>query len=210
MSHSMTERAELAETFRETGPDAPTRCEGWRSRHLLAHLVLRERRPWAVGADLLSRARPGQEPRLGRLADQAADPAGFASLVDVLADGPPAWNPMGLLGDRANLLEMVVHHEDLRRGDLAEAEPRVLPTERVRAVWEHLQPMARLTYRSSPVGVVLVVPGGPRAAVRREADSVAVVGDPVELALHAFGRTEAADVEVLGRPETVSRFLSGR
>ena len=34
--------------FDETGPDGPTLCEGWQTRDLAAHLVLRERRPDAA------------------------------------------------------------------------------------------------------------------------------------------------------------------
>src|SRR5690606_2854754 len=47
------ERAALVATARDTDPDAPTLCEGWTARHLLAHLVEREHQPWLVAVDLV-------------------------------------------------------------------------------------------------------------------------------------------------------------
>ena len=47
-SVAATERADLCDLFRAVGPDAPTLCEGWTTRDLAAHLVVRERRPDAV------------------------------------------------------------------------------------------------------------------------------------------------------------------
>ncbi|UNX56152.1 TIGR03085 family metal-binding protein [Georgenia sp. TF02-10] len=204
-----TERAALVQTLREADPDAATMCEGWTVRHVLGHLVLREQRPYLVLPDMLARRPPGQEPFLGRLVAGARTPAGYQALVDRFAGGPPAWSPVGWLGDTGNLIEYVVHHEDVRRGGAEPAEPRVLPPDMVRAVWARLLPTARLSYRTSPVGVVLVVPGGPRRVVHRGADAVVVVGDPVELALHALGRTHA-EVDVHGRSAVVDRFLASR
>lgn len=65
---SEAERYALAATFREVGPGAPTLCAGWRSEDLLAHLVLRETRPWVIGLDRLSGAAPGREPRQSAMA----------------------------------------------------------------------------------------------------------------------------------------------
>ena len=44
------ERADLADLLGTLGPDAPTRCEGWTTAHLAAHLVVRDRRPDAYGS----------------------------------------------------------------------------------------------------------------------------------------------------------------
>ena len=206
MSWMETERAALVETLRRADPDAPTLCEGWDVRHLLAHLVQREHRPLRQAVDVLARPRPGHEHFLGRLVAQARTPAGYAALLEQFAGGLSRWNPVGWPGERAHHVEYVIHHEDVRRG-AGPAEPRVLAPDQVRAIWAQLAPLARLGYRGSPVGVVHTVPGGPRRVARRAADAVVVTGDPVELALHASGRFAAADVEVTGRPETVERFL---
>jgi uncharacterized protein (TIGR03085 family) len=47
------ERKALADALQAAGPDAPTLCEGWQTRDLAAHLVLRERRPDAAAGILL-------------------------------------------------------------------------------------------------------------------------------------------------------------
>jgi len=48
MSLTANERAELCDLFQQVGPDAPTLCEGWNTRDLLAHMLVRERRPDAA------------------------------------------------------------------------------------------------------------------------------------------------------------------
>jgi uncharacterized protein (TIGR03083 family) len=43
------ERRHLTTVARQVGPDAPTLCEGWAVRDLVAHLVVRESSPVALG-----------------------------------------------------------------------------------------------------------------------------------------------------------------
>ncbi len=202
---SEPERHALAATFREVGPGAPTLCEGWRSEDLLAHLVLREARPWVIALDMTAGAKPGKEPRQSEIAESARTAGGYAALVDELlsSDGLRLTRR---LGDAANLVEFVVHHEDLRRAGDDPRPPRRLPDGMREALWRRLRPMARVPVRKAPVGVVLVSSTGQRAVVKRGADSVAIVGDPVDLALYLMGRTERADVQLLGSPETVAAF----
>lgn len=192
----------LLTTLRETSPGTDTLCEGWRARHLVAHLYLRRHRPWQTFSES-----PGSA--FARLAEDAGEESRFRALVEQFAAEPPAVSPMGLmdgpLGRVTNLVEYAVHHEDVRRGD-GPVPPRRLDPEVADALFEQTTRFARLGLRSVPVGVVLVVPGGRRQVVRRGADSVAVVGAPVELALVAAGRRPAADVEVTGAPETVAAF----
>ncbi|HLS74437.1 MAG TPA: TIGR03085 family metal-binding protein [Actinomycetaceae bacterium] len=205
MRWSEAERHALAATFRAVGPGAPTLCEGWRSENLLTHLVVREARPWVQLLDGLSRPEPGHEPRQAEIADAASTPGGYRALVEELlaTDG---LRPTRRLGDAVNLVEFVVHHEDLRRAGDDPQPPRRLPGAMQEAVWSRLRPLARMALRSSPVGVVLVSSTGPRTVARRGADSVALVGEPVELALYLLGREEQAKVEVLGAPETRAAF----
>lgn len=187
-----TERPALAATLRAADPEAPTLCEGWSVRHIAAHLVMREHAPWRKLVDDAMRREPGTEHFLSREVDAARTARGYEELVERFEAGLGPLSPMGIAGDRASFLEYVIHHEDVRRGGAAPAEPRRLPDATVRAVWEHLGAFAVLGYRRSPVGVVLAVPGGPRRVARRGRDAVVVVGEPVELALHASGRRGAA------------------
>lgn len=197
------ERTELVQTLREADPLAPTLCEGWDVRRLLAHLVLREHAPWKIAADAVRRPKPGQEKNLGLWATAAGTPEGYASLVDRFAAGPARLSPFRL--DAANLVEYVIHHEDIRRGAGA-AAPRELPAGQQQALWKQLGLMARMGYRSSPLGVELAVPGFGRRRVRAGDPSVLVSGNVVDLALHAMGRRVAANVSVEGSGESVRAF----
>lgn len=204
MAWNQTERSALVETFRVTDPGAPTLCAGWDARHLLAHLVQREHSPGASIGDLVLRRNPGQERFLGRVADSASTPAGYEALIARFSDGPPRWSPMSWAGDSVNLVEYVVHHEDVRRGN-GSAEPRPMPAEETQALFDRLGVLGRLTYRQSPVGITLTVPGGASSVVRK-GTGVTLAGQPVELALYVTGRREAADVEVAGATALVSSF----
>ena len=56
-------RRTLCEVFDDVGPDAPTLCEGWATRDLAAHLVVRETRPDAAAGILVHRGgRSGKRP----------------------------------------------------------------------------------------------------------------------------------------------------
>lgn len=201
------ERSALVATARHVDPDQPTLCEGWTVRHLLAHLVQRQYQPVRFTVDLAGRRPPGKERFLSRLVATASSPDGYQHLVDRFARKGPRWHPLTWFGDRANLLEYVVHHEDIRRAATPPAAPRVLPVDFQQAVWHQLLKMARVAFRSSDVGVVLRQPQGPSELVRRGPDPVTVSGSPVELVLYAFGRRDAAQVHIDGSSASIARLV---
>ncbi|MET0694252.1 MAG: TIGR03085 family metal-binding protein [Propionibacteriaceae bacterium] len=202
-----TERRALVETFRTTSPEAPTLCEGWDTRRLLAHLVQREHDLPATVGDVVTQGEPGNERFLNKLVDGARTPEGYEALIGRFAGGPPKWSPFSWAGENINLLEYIVHHEDVRRG-AGPVEPRSLPAEESRSLWTKLPLIGRVTFRKSPVGVVLARPTGGSHVIKKGEDAVTLTGDPVELALYLNGRREAARVEVSGAPEAVARFDS--
>lgn len=206
MTWSATEKQALAATLRAVDPDGPTLDEGWTVRHLLAHLVLREQDQLGVIKDLAARRPPGQEPALGRLVDDARTPEGYAALVERFLAGPPRWSPLRYAGDRANLLEYVVHHEDVRRGSLGDVAPRELPVGQLDALWAQLPFVGRLKFRAAPVGVTLEWPNHQVNVVKRTEPGVVLRGRPVELALYLTGRGVAAEVGVFGDPAAAARF----
>lgn len=172
--------------MRATGPDAPTLCGDWTARDLAAHLVLRERRLDASPGILV----PALAGRTERVQRGIARKEWNALLEDVRS-GPPLWSPFRLVDEQANLAEMFVHHEDVRR-----ARPdwtvRALPDGMQDKLWSVATGVGRRGYRKSPVTVVLERPDGKRATVRKAgSDSVTLRGEPGELLLHAFGRDEA-------------------
>ena len=207
MSWVAEEQDALVQTLRAADPDAPTLCDGWDVRRLLAHLVQREQSPVGAIGDVVARKPPGQEPGLGRLTDRARSPQGYARLVDRFAVGAPRWSPMSWAADTLSFLEYVIHHEDIRRAGPAGAEPRDLPEAEQDAVWKQLGLFARLGLRPSPVGVRLATPKGLNR-VAKAGNGVTLTGEPVELALWVSGRRDAARVAVSGSPDAIEEFQS--
>lgn len=110
------ERATLADLFSRVGPEAPTLCEGWRTRDLLVHLVVREYRPDAA----LGMFAPALAGRLAAVTREY-EQRDFEELVRLYRQGPPRYNPMRLADRFVNLAENFVHHEDvLRAGEAGE------------------------------------------------------------------------------------------
>ena len=211
MSYSQDERRALCALLDETGPGAPTLCEGWTTLDLTAHLVLREHRPDA-GAGMLGGPLAGYTARLQR---KTAERTPYDQLVQAVREGPPRLSMFGLPGmdERANLVEYFVHHEDVRRGAPG-WEPRVLSPGLTEQLWRRLR-MAKFILRKVPVGLEFArddVNGGDQSAgaerqhrmtIRNGTPVVTVVGDPAELTMWAMGRTTAAQVRLDGAQTTV-------
>lgn len=204
-SSADAERAALSDLLDRLGPDAPTLCDGWTTRELAAHLVVRERSP---------RAWPGMlVPRLGALADrelakQAERP--YRELVGAVRAGAPLWSPMGLpkVKDAVNLLEYVIHHEDVRRAQ-PDWGPRAVPASLADSVWTAVRLLARPAFRRVADGVRLHRAGTDSVVTAKGGKLVVtVVGDPVELALFMSGRQRAARVDVTGDDAAVARVAA--
>lgn len=217
MAWHTLERSALVEALLTAGPGAPTLCEGWRTEHLAAHVVLRQGSPTVA----LGLVVPGLHGRTERvtlaLGDSSVTGAGYQALVERVRT-PPRWSPVAWAGDLADLTELFVHTEDVRRAGPAGAsvEARTRTAAHDDALWRALTRMARLAYRRSPVGVVLVDTAGRevRARVAPRASralptspgpsDVVVRGALDDLLLHAFGRSSAARVLVDGAPDAVA------
>ena len=209
MTYAQEERAALAALLSETGPEAPTLCEGWQTRDLAAHLVLRERRPDA-GAGVLGGPLAGYTARvqrgyLGRYS--------YEELIGLFKSGPPAMSLFGIPGAdaAANTVEYFVHHEDVRRAADGWTE-RELPEGLADALWKRLKG-ARLFLRSAPTGIVLVRAGAsgvPPIIAKNATPSVTVTGSPAELTLWSMGRVHAAHVTFDGPEEAVAKLTAWR
>src|SRR5690349_7708883 len=86
VSIAQLERSALVETIRAAGPEAPTLCEGWKTRDLAAHLVIREYRPDAAPGILI----PFFARHTEKVQNEVAERNGWDELVDKVASGPPA------------------------------------------------------------------------------------------------------------------------
>lgn len=206
MNVARDERDALCALLAEKGPDAPTLCEGWTTRDLAAHLVLRERRPTAALGILL--------PPLGgytaSMQRKLAEKHAYAELIDMIRDGPPRLSVYGIPGmdERANAVEYYTHHEDVRRGS-PEWDVRQLAPAMQDMLWRRLRIVGPLVLRKAPCGVALrreTPTGTQQVTAKRGTPRVTVSGTPGELTLWVLGRTAAARVRLDGDKDARARL----
>ncbi|HTJ37658.1 MAG TPA: TIGR03085 family metal-binding protein [Dactylosporangium sp.] len=206
-SFARAERAALADALLAAGPDAPTLCEGWVTRDLAAHLVLRERRPDAAAGIMIKSVAGHTQKVQDRLA--AGD---YAALVETVRTPGLIAKP-GFLEEGMNLVEFFVHLEDVRRAAPGWA-PRELPSEYANALGARAKGSARLSARRFPARILVKAAGRePFTAGRGDADAsrqVTVEGAPGEVLLFFTGRQAVADVELSGPDDLVERLKGAR
>jgi uncharacterized protein (TIGR03085 family) len=183
MTAARRERAALVETMRSVGPDAPTLCGDWTTRDLAAHLVVREHRLDATPGIAV----PFLAGYTDKVQRQVAASAEWDELLDKIASGPPIFSPFKILDPVANMGEMFIHHEDVRRAK-AGWEPRPLDDATVRALGRGLPIMARLTLAKAPARVSMRTPRGEHVASVGRGPAITVTGEPPELLLFISGR----------------------
>ncbi|GGP33566.1 TIGR03085 family protein [Streptomyces variabilis] len=201
-THAKRERLLLADLLETAGPEAPTLCEGWTTRDLAAHVVVRERRPDAAGGILVKQLAS----RLERVtAEFLAKP--YDELIGLIRTGPPRFSPFSLkqVDEMSNVIEFYVHAEDVRRAQ-PDWTPRELDPVFQDALWSRLERSARLMGRGVPTGLVLRRPDGQTTVARRGAPVVTVTGQPSELVMFAYGRQGAAKVELDGDENAIARL----
>lgn len=198
------ERVQLCTRFDELGPDAPTLCEGWTTFDLAAHLVVRERNPFAGPGILLG----DKVAPLGRVTEKAMErekAKGYDRVVERVRTGPPP-GPFAVPGLRTqiNLVEYAVHHEDVRRANGFAARTDI--DDLHDALWPLFLRLARFALRGVPagVGVELARPGTSARVVHRGDRYVRATAAPLELLLWAYGRGDHADVDFTGDPGDVA------
>lgn len=188
------ERLRLASLLRKVGPGAPTLCEGWKTRDLAIHLVMRDRDlPALVGEHLKLFAKRHER------VDELLRETPWIELVGKLAQGPTAWNPSSWgvgVDSLMNTAEFLIHHEDVRR-----AQPGWRARELGTQVQKDMLGLVRALALPYAIrkGVHLVLQ--PRGfdeirAGRTNKTTLTVSGLPVELLLYLFGREKNAVVDV--------------
>ncbi|MFC8345445.1 TIGR03085 family metal-binding protein [Streptomyces sp. NPDC057280] len=200
------ERLLLADLLETAGPEAPTLCEGWQTRDLAAHVVVRERRPDASAGLLIKQL----SARLDKAMEEfAAKP--YEELIQLIRTGPPRFSPFQLkqLDEASNIIEFYVHTEDVRRAQ-EDWTPRELDPVFQDALWSRLERTARLMGRSAPTGLVLRRPDGQTAVAHRGTPVVTVTGEPSELLLFLYGRKSAAKVDLDGEKDAIAKLSEGK
>lgn len=200
------ERLLLADLLEAEGPEAPTLCEGWTTRDLAAHVVVRERRPDAAGGILI-------KPLAGRLERVMAEftDKPYEELIQLIRTGPPRFSPFNLkqVDEMSNTVEFYVHTEDVRRAR-PDWTPRELDPVFQDALWSRLERTARLMGRGTPTGLVLRRPDGQTAVAQRGTPVVTATGEPSELLLFLYGRKNAAEVELEGDKDAITKLNEGK
>ncbi|GAB3009545.1 TIGR03085 family metal-binding protein [Streptomyces pseudoechinosporeus] len=201
-THAKRERLLLADLLEASGPDAPTLCEGWNTRDLAAHVVVRERRPDAAGGALIKQLAP----RLDRVMAEFAEKP-YEELIQLIRTGPPRFSPFSLkqIDEAANTVEFYVHTEDVRRAQ-PDWTPRELDPVFQDALWSRLERTARLVGRGVPTGLVLRRPDGQTAVAHRGTPVVTATGEPSELLMFTYGRQNEADVELEGDKDAIAKL----
>lgn len=198
MTVARKERAALVDTLRATGPEAPTLCEGWNTRDLAAHLVVRERRLDAAPGILV----PQLAGYTARVQEQVTASTDWPDLLAQVAAGPPLYSPFVLIDRFANVTEMFIHHEDVRRAG-SNWEPRVLDDETTAALTRQVSMFAKMSLSKAPARVSLATPDGKVLTTAGKGAPVTITGDPGELLLFTAGR-EPAQVSFDGDPDAIA------
>lgn len=196
------ERRDLCDVVDDVGPLAATLLEGWTAHDLAAHIVLRERDPFAGPCMVLSGlfARFAERRRV-----LLAERRDFSWLLARIRAGPPpGFFRIGWVRSFPNLNEFFVHHEDVRRAN--GMRPRTLAYELDLALWRNVHRGSRyLSRRLTETGLELDWTGtGERIRVRPGEPTARLSGPPGELLLYVFGRKSAACVDITGPADAVA------
>jgi uncharacterized protein (TIGR03085 family) len=198
---SQSERAALADLLEQLGPEQPTCCEGWTTRDLATHLVVRDRRVDAMPGFALG-GPPARWTERVHARTRSARPYGV--LVAEVRSGPPAWLPTAwpALDKVLNTAEMVIHHEDVRRAQ-PNWSPRDLPRPVQDRLWSSVPLLAKGPVAKQEPGGLFVrrsdVPDGAPGSERRLRDgepTTTVFGAPLEVLLWLSGRADVACVDL--------------
>jgi uncharacterized protein (TIGR03085 family) len=216
---------DLLESLTDEQWAAETLCEGWDAADLAAHLLVREREPWASAGLLVPPLAWLHESRRAARVKTGRD-----ELQAQLREGPPLYMTVGIVG-RIQVAEDYIHTEDVRRGGAHAmgSGPRLVPDdgtgdpEREEILWEAIGRFALQTLGGVDAdGAITLTDGmasrayvlGGRLARRaRTADptrTVTVSGPVGDLLLFTTGRA-AVSLDVTG-PEDLRAALkeSGR
>jgi len=196
------ERQALCDLALTLDAEAPTLCGDWDLSMLLAHLIVRERRPVSAAGIMI--------PQLAGMTDRAMSKEaakGVPAMVRTLRKPPLTAYSLPVVERFTQTLEYFVHHEDIRRAQPGWA-PRDLPSDDVEELWTLLRRSGSYLGRGLPVPtrIARIDRPGSDTAFKRGPDPVLVSGPVGELALWVFGRSAVRDLTFDGPPDAVARL----
>jgi uncharacterized protein (TIGR03085 family) len=167
---------------------AETLCTGWDAADVAAHLIVREREPWAAPGIMFG----GPTRALTERRRRRWKARGHQRLINALRSGPP-WLLSGPLGDY-QAVEDWIHEQDIRRGgaalDRLQPEPQLI----------ELTDGARFQRLQARRRAPLALPTSARPDVR-------IAGPVGELLLYVTGRA-GADVTISGDDRVRALLMS--
>lgn len=203
ISETASPRAQLCDALDAVEPDAPTLCDGWTAHDLAAHVWIRENDMFNAAGIMI----PRFAGRTARRSEDLKRERPYSDLVAAIRQGPARFSPFRLPGAEAaaNTMEFFVHCEDVRRAQPGySARPTDQTTEA--AAWRRAPGLARIVLRGCPVAVWLdrEVAGEEPTRIGHGPDIVTLRGRASEMVLYLFGRTDAADLEVIGEAAAIA------
>jgi len=200
------ERAEFVAMLRAVDPAAPTLCAGWSAGDIAAHVAVSEQ---AFGVPLfvfngIRRVLPARLTRrlidgsrsTGERLNARMTARGWSEVLRRLEDGPPRLFGFGTLA-QLRVVEEWIHHEDVRRGAGLPARAADQAYEEV--LWQAGICVARFPeFELGREGLELDAGDGRRFVVGEAPVRVRASGAIGELLLYLAGRSDAADVSVVG------------
>jgi uncharacterized protein (TIGR03083 family) len=174
------ERTDLADFLATLTPEqwgAPSLCEGWRVRDVVAHVMSFD------GVGLLGMCRRAIRGRLVHANQAGVDELASLTTEQLLRRLRAHVRPQGLattFGGRLALLDVTIHHQDIRR---PLGMPRQIPAERLRwvlgaSLWSPELPGWRLArgVRLTPTDLDWTHGSGPEVTGPAEALLMAIAG----------------------------------
>lgn len=195
------ERNAICQTLRQLGPDQPTLCQGWSTRDLLVHLIVRENRPDAAIGLFVPFLSSYTESISNKYKEKS-----FEELISIFENGPKSPSPFSLpkVDELANTFEFLVHHEDILRAQ-NDYQPRKFSDDVEKFIWSRFTKSAVFFMRKVTVGVVAKTDQG-TYTLKRGNDVVTMSGNVIDLVMFAFGRSNKTDIKFEGEPSAVDKL----
>lgn len=200
-SFAKTERNAICQTLRQLGPDQPTLCQGWTTKDLLVHLIVRENRPDAAVGLFIPFLSSYTESISSKYKEKT-----FEELITIFENGPKSPSPFSLpkVDELANSFEFLVHHEDILRAQ-NDYQTRELTEEEAKFIWSRFTKSAVFFMRKVKVGVVAKTDQG-TYTLKRGDDVVTISGNIIDLVMFTFGRQSKTNLSFEGNPSAIERL----